>query len=260
MSDVSKLLGIGHSHLSAVIRAYRAEFAGEGWNFAFAPLRLQTAQIGPNIIEENGHRTLTDDVVRRVKHVTRRIEPDAICGFFMGNEVNALAMVNHERPFDFHWPEMEMPAMDGVEVIPFGLMKQQMRHLYQRNAGLFCAAVRKEYDGRILIVPPPPPNPSEQHIRSHPGKFGQLIRRHGLAPASVRLKMWMLYCEVLREEAAQSGAEVFNIPTNAFDQNGFFAETFWNNDPTHGNVTYGRLVLTSLLEKLFSLAPERIPA
>ena len=260
MGSPPKLVCAGHSHLSAVMRAYRDEFAHEDWNFTVSPMRLQIETLEPNIVTENGVRRLNPEVVKRMRHVLRRQEPDAVAGFFMGNEVNAMTLVQHPRPFDFHWPEMELPVAEGAEIIPFGLIKEQMRHASTQNAELLIQGLREVYDGRFCILPPPPPNPSEKHIRAHPGRFGKLVRRHGISPAPLRLKMWMLYCQVLREEAPRAGAEVFDIPAQAFDANGFLDAAYWNPDPTHGNQAYGRLILTYLLDQIFSLSPERIPA
>ena len=72
----------------------------------------------------------------------------------------------------------------------------------------FVAEARAQYDGPIYVAPPPPPIPDEAHILANPGGFKDLAAERGVSPAPLRLKLWRLYCEVLREQVEAAGGPV----------------------------------------------------
>ena len=63
------------------------------------------------------------------------------------------------------------------------------------------------------------------------------------APAPLRLRIWGLQQELCRVQADLLGAVFIEPPPEALDPQGHLAATHWTDDPTHGNATYGRLVL-----------------
>ena len=73
------------------------------------------------------------------------------------------------------------------------------------------------------------------------------------APAPLRLAIWRLQQELSRAEAALIGAAFIEPPAAAVDADGYLGAGFWTDDPTHGNATYGRLVL----DQIAALAGQR---
>ena len=247
-----RLLGFGHSHLSALLKAWqsRQKQGRTGGREAFFA-RLNHKSFQPNFEMENGDRRLTPQLERRLQHILRTRAPDAVVCVLMGNEYNALAMVRHPRPYDFAWPERGLVADPKAEEIPFAMMKAQLAALAGRNALLFWRAIAAAAPCPVFLLPPPPPIHSKAHILAHPGKFGEMTARYGINPPEIRLKMWQLYCCVLQEAVAGSATWFLDLPDSVFD-GGYLAEPYWSQDPTHANSAYGEIVLSYVEENAFA--------
>lgn len=244
-----RLLFTGHSHLGALAQAWTARRkAGRAGDLNVSMVRLGHQKFGPEFEVEAGTRRLTEGLIRRLKHVVRRDRPDAIVAILMGNEYNSLAMVRHPRPFDL------IPRTDGMDPdlpgIPEAMMVAQLAELAAQNALMIWKALAEDASCPIYLLPPPPPIASSAHIRSHPGQFGALVAKHGLNPAPLRRRMWLLYCQGLAQAVSgHPGTVFFDLPEDLFD-GGFLAEPHWQGDPTHGNALYGEALLTRIEARL----------
>ncbi len=279
-----KLLGFGHSHLNAIVKAWNQagrhdEFAGIEAHFAnlsqdkFQP-NFETVGLTPSVSKDKSllesitarirsdkaaHdfraagrvAVLTEALEKRMSHILKREKPDALLLICMGNEYNTMGMLRHPQPFDFEMPGSDMPLDPDAEVIPYPLMKAQMQALAERNALLFWRFFNQAApDIPTYVVPPPPPIPSESHILSFPGAFADRAREYGISPVGLRSKMWQLYCDVIRETVAGTSSTFFELPGVVLSR-GCLAQQFWQKDPTHGNEIYGRLILDYLMDAAF---------
>ena len=281
---VRKLVGLGHSHLSCYQQAYRSGSRRgiyEGLDATFLRLNIENLQPNFELLsnsealeatdrqlerdprlrrlrdrllrnaqisspEPDGRsRVLSMPVERRIRHVIDRNKPDAVLLAAMGNEYNTFALLRHPRQFDFDYPGSGLPIAEDVERLPFGLVKAQMRRLAERNVLLFWHAVREAAEVPIYVVPPPPPIPSDLHILSYPGNFGEQAKKYGISPLPFRRKMWLLYCDVIRE-AVEAGLGRFVVPPDEIFVDGCLGKQFWRDDPTHANEQYGHVMLTHL--------------
>lgn len=249
--SAERLLGLGHSHLSALLKAWqiRRKEGRTGRREAFFT-RLNHPSFQPNFETENGVRRLAPALEKRLRHILRVRAPDAVVCVLMGNEYNSMAMVRHPRPYDFAWPERGFAADPAAEEIPFAMMKAQLASLAGRNALLFWRTISEAVSCPLYLLPPPPPIRSEAHILAHPGNFGAMATKHGLNPPEFRHKMWQLYCEVLREAVAGSTTQFVELPGVVLE-NGYLAEPYWSQDPTHANAAYGEILLETIEEKAF---------
>jgi hypothetical protein len=248
------IIGFGHSHLSALMRAgRRMQNSGALGSTHLHFVRLNHKTNLPNFLIHEGVRDIHPDLQRRLRFILKRDAPKALFLSLMGNEYNSIGMLKHPEPFDFHWPEMDLPADPKLTVIPFDLMKAQLRSMANSSSLLFWRYFSSIYDGPMFFVPPPPPIADEAHIKSYPGAFADRVAEFGLSSPESRLKMWMLYCEVLREAINGSSTKFVELPLEIFDA-GYLKSIYWQQDPTHGNEAYGNVVL----QKLLTLANARI--
>jgi hypothetical protein len=105
---------------------------------------------------------------------------------------------------------------------------------------------------RLVHLCAPPPVRALRPPR--PGAALSLERRRQLAlmavggaPADLRLAVWEVQREVLAAAAARRGAAVLDPPPAALTPEGLLADAYWDDDPTHANAAYGRLVLDRIL-------------
>ena len=243
-----RFAAFGHSHLSALLHASRVMQAeGKLNDVKLALLRLNLPELQPNFERRDGKYVLLDPVCRRMKFILRRDDCQAIFLTPMGNEYNTMGMLTHPVPFDFDWPEKNLSADTSRARIPFDLMKGQMRALAERNALLFVSFLASVFEGPIYLIPPPPPIADANHITAHPGAFADRVREYGLNPPMFRQKMWQLYAEVLRD-AAVGNVRFSALPSEIYDD-GFLKRTYWSEDPTHANPSYGQIVLQGLIDQ-----------
>lgn len=76
------------------------------------------------------------------------------------------------------------------------------------------------------------------------------------APPELRVRIHAVQTDLAREEARRLGADFLDPPQAALSSDGLLADGFWDEDPTHGNARFGRLVLDAALAH----AAARIPA
>ena len=286
-----KLVAYGHSHLAAMMRAYKEREAEEPdptieaqfeW-LGRKPLQPNFELIGFGKLKsarkegEEIYQAMADRLRgpgaeavskgEKVRALSEKLEtflrgslaeqkPDAILLICMGNEYNSLGMLRHPRPFDFTLPGSDLPLIEGAEVIPHGMMKDHLRETVDNNALLFWRFFNDVAgDVPIYMVPPPPPIASEEHILSFPGAFADRAGEYGISPVSLRRKLWLLYCEVLRDGIAGTGTTFVDLPPVVFTD-GCLSRQFWQKDPTHGNLDYGLVVLDHVLDLAFEQPAE----
>lgn len=114
--------------------------------------------------------------------------------------------------------------------------------------------------GRVLLLVPPPPIESEEHIRAHPGEFRAKFEQYPLRGASDRLELWRRQRDVTLRYGRELGIDVLEPPDSVFSSSGFLADDCCGADPTHGNRNYGSRVLrhvTACLESGVGVATRR---
>lgn len=259
MTDVvnKHLLAFGHSHLNALKRAYR-RFYGNGKDLSVPPpfavtfIQLHQDVFQPNILKEKGHRRVNDAIKQRLSTLIERDSPAVIVSCAMGNEYNTVGMLNHPQRFEFYLPtRLDLPTDETAEVLPVDLVEDLIRLRLDRTLGLYFEMLSSVRGVPKIHLPPPPPIRDSAYIEAYPGVFGEKAKKFGVSPAFFRLKMWLLTCEVQKKLCAGAGISFHSLPKSVFDPDGFFAKPFLNEDPTHGNAKYGKLILDDVARTSF---------
>jgi len=166
---------------------------------------------------------------------------------FGGTEHNILGLIETDPRFDFVWPPYET-IKAGRTLVPSIAIEDLLAKRLQ--TGLQRAMeVKERFNCPVHALAPPPPFLAFDERAKLPSAFASLIEA-GIAPASVRLKLHAVLCMAMRKAYLEHGINLISAPANSQDENGFLLRTLWNKDPTHGNATYGRLVLEHLKEEL----------
>lgn len=109
------------------------------------------------------------------------------------------------------------------------------------------AVIKKFLTAKIILICPPPPIANMDFLRENPGIFDDKIKSNGFVPAEIRENLFEITQQVYASIALEKGVAFLPPPHQAFD-NGFLSKEFYGNDPTHGNIEYGRLVLKDIYE------------
>ncbi len=233
-----QFVGVGHSHLVALTEAEAARLALPG----AAPSQITFVQMlapeyTPTVLEDGALNPALQQAIAG---------PVTLFGCISGNEYHYLGLVDHPRPFDFVLPDRpDLPIRQDAEIIPAGLMRETMRSQVVGGVGVLRALAAAS-DRRAWIVQSPPPVPDDDYIRAHPIQFAEQVAQHGVAPASVRMKLWLLQSEVYRAACEELGLRYLDVPKAACDAAGFLLQPGWRQDPAHANSWYGQHVLQQI--------------
>jgi len=218
---------------------------------------LQDKELKPNVISE-GHGTALNPALRRRldKEIASLPEvPQFLCASISGNEYFYVGHTEHPRPFDFSLPERpDLQVRSGVEIIAPSLMRKTLER-FMANALSTMSALRDAIHIPIIFIQSPPPISSADHIRNNPGPFREAIQEHGVAPASLRMKLWLLQSAIYRQRCDELGCRYLEVPEEGVDSCGFLQETGAWPDSVHANVWYGEFVLRKI-ELAFRESPK----
>jgi hypothetical protein len=243
------LLVIGHSHIQALIDAeikHRQSLA-RAPNGAISFIKMLDERYYPNIEMENGRLVLNKALTQRLNQgIIDAGGKPIIVDCISGNEYHFFGLVQHARPFDFVLPAApHLPLQPGAEIIPSSLVEATMRHAMEFGLAIL-SALREATELPIWHIQSPPPILSETHILAHPTQFKEAIEEYGVAPATLRWKLWQLQSQLYQEACEAANIHFLPTPALARDPNGFLMEAGWSQDPTHANSWYGELVLAQL--------------
>lgn len=249
-AELPGVLAVGHSHLVSVSDAWQqaAKAAQPGYRMAF--LQLLAPEYQPLLSPQGNEAILNPRVTRKLEELLRQHAPASIASFVLGNEHSVFGLVNHPRPFDFALPERPDLALEpGTEIVPHDLMRAMLGEWVKRFLAPILSSLKRVSGLPVRHFCSPPPIGSAAHIAAYPGIAAAKVRELGVAPAGLRLKLWLLYAGIVAEACAEAGGVQF-IPSPTVAQNsaGFLDEPFWSKTPTHGNERYGSLVLAQLAD------------
>lgn len=232
-----KILIIGHSHIVALESAYRAD--PTAFDARFLPLRR--VAFTPNL-EAREDEQVYNDATRTIIKSTRA---DLIVSCVGLNDHVVFSLINHPIPFDFVLPEMPDLEIDAAaEMLPFGVVRAALlRQMRRTLRGL--RALRDLTPKPIIHLETPPPVPTA-HVLAWPGMLRTKVDQLGVSSFALRLKVWRLHSAIIRDLCGEIGIRYQPVPAEAQDAHGLLNEHCRANDPTHGNVHYGKLVLRQL--------------
>ena len=231
---------LGMSHSGAIWRAHRA--ASDADDFLVIPLTGKHQPTSPQV--NNGH--------------IEGAHPSHIRSLFLalyGNTYNSIAMLERTPPI---WTKNR--AGEPVPAEKSGRKKMHratLRKMLQRA----LQPVARDYrnyraaypEAAIFAIGTPPPVLDAKHIETYPGAFAKDLNR-GVAPASLRLAVYEIQIEIMREMAVAESIAFIPPPPEAVTVAGGLAPAFWNRDPSHGNSAYGALVLEQIRKAASQLA------
>jgi hypothetical protein len=236
-----RALCIGHSHLNAVMAAYKqAARRRRDLDLAFIPLHA----LGPEVHslhEGELHPTLAEAIARESGK-----QFDAVFFWIGGSYQHQLGLLNHPTPFDFVDPERPSVLNKNAAILSYGLVRASLlsmsRHkldLLRKLADLFSAP-KYQFEA-------PPPIASKEHIVAHPGyAFAQLVADRGVSPLSLRLKLSRLHASIYRQVCSECGVTMLPPPPAAVDNLGALVPEAWDTDSIHASPWYGQRVLDSM--------------
>jgi hypothetical protein len=234
-----RILVIGNSHAFAMRHARRdKEGVPPHDRFDCRFVIVNEPEWNPPVVEGR----FIDAIAAELSRENLRL----IVSTFGGNDHNVLGLVNCQPKFDFVLPEApELPLQTDADVIPSGLIFRQLRRRLQPTLALI-ARLRNATDVPIVHMESPPPLP-EDYILAHPRSFAEMIALRGVAPATLRYKLWRVHSAIVREACARQRIRFVASPQAMQTAEGLLVDRAFHGDPVHANEVYGEQLFRQLL-------------
>jgi hypothetical protein len=228
----------GHSHVTALI-------GGKEWVGVMQPQSiasgLDDSLLSP-VRDHEGVFGLRGDWPRTKDYwstLARLASDYSIALLWEGNQHNSLFLVEQPIPFDFVPRGLEfLPVADDAIIVPEAVVRAKFQSL-NGNLEETLADIKTCPDCKVALVGTPPPPVL-------PAKYGDVR----ITPSIVRLKLWHVMTEIMREEAEANGVGFIAVPDVVKDKDGFLKPDFWTNDSTHANPAYGEIMLSHIAQTL----------
>jgi hypothetical protein len=243
----SKLVAIGHSHLVAILAAFRQRNSNPALPDRATFIELLDQKYRPGMVREGNAWRFTPAAAAAIDAAVKPgLEPvPFVVASIGGNEYQFIGMVNHPRPFDFILPSAPELPLTGAEIVPVPAVRTTLRR--QLAATFRCLELlRQQIELPMYQIESPPPIPDNQFLTEQQSPFSGKIKEFGVAPAAFRMKLWLLQAELINEKCAELRIGYLRRPQKAVDAQGFMLRPGWRADGVHTNAWYGELVLEQL--------------
>lgn len=239
------ILVIGQSHVGAIRTAARARREREPDRPRTRVIHTLEPHYAPEIVGEGGEIRFAPALADAIGDQIARHDP-LVASVMGGNVHNALALLRHPRPFDFHLSgEPSGPIDAAAELLPEALVRAALEEGLARDIDRL--RLLRTTAGPFVHLESPPPVRDDGFIRARADAWfadraGPVLH---VAPAALRHRIWRLNARIVRAAVEALGCRVLPVPAEARDADGFLPLHFAG-DATHGNGAYGELAIRAL--------------
>ncbi|SEO88182.1 hypothetical protein SAMN04487843_104335 [Methylobacterium sp. ap11] len=236
-----KAVSFGHSHLTSLMRGYKSieESIYDRLRVDFISLFEQ--KFNPNLHWDNGV-AYNENILKEICRAAEKIEASHIYASLLGSEHYIWSITGSDRKFDVILPfAPDLPFDSTANIIPYTTILQH----FEDSIGpalRILDHIRPFVKQKIHQILPPPPVANVNKIINAPAEPLQTyIKKFGVPPALLRLKMWLLWIEVAKNIANENGIEIVYPPMECVDDDGMLKSGF-EHDEVHAGTEYGALV------------------
>lgn len=174
---------------------------------------------------------------------------------WQGNQHNSAFLVRPEPMFRIFTSEPSLvPESDSGDQ---WVSVQRVKAFFDPSFRLLDRQIQRLSGATAITITGTPPPKTEEMIRLGIGRepgLGGVVGRHGftrenvpISPLSLRVALWRILQEMLRERAERYGATFVPVPREVVDRRGALLESFSYPDGSHANRAYGVLMWQHLL-------------
>lgn len=235
------ILVIGQSHVAAIRAAAAIRRTADPARPRTRTIHTLEPQHAPELDEDGFGPALT----AAIRDQIARHDP-LVVSAMGGNVHNALALLAHPRPFDFHLSDEPSPPVDpAAEPIAGALVAATLHAALAKDRRRLAALAALA--ARFVHLESPPPVADDGWIAAQADDY---FRAQGgdvprVAPAALRYRIWRLHARIVRAEVERLGGRVLPVPAAVLDADGFLDPAFAG-DATHGNAAYGEATIAAL--------------
>lgn len=163
-----------------------------------------------------------------------------------GNSHYQVSLLEHEDKIQFLYGSEDQDLPPDRTLVTHALMRRLLHRAAEPHLEMMDKL--KQIFGLPLahILPPPPLGVDDITEFLPPGL--KETNEHGVVPPPLRLRLYRLQCDILREHCRQSGITVIEPPEKALTPLGFLKRNLRGWNATHAGQEYGALVLAQIRE------------
>jgi len=226
------ILFIGMSHLEALKAAYE--------KFGFESHTIEMLQL--NRRTDIYNRETNELNIKKISGYN----PRAVFISIGGNFHNVFGLIENPVPFRIGGRVGSYPADKKRFFIPRSMMRAHFEARLSQRFFPHIQAIKNLYsDAPCAHISSPPPIADPDYLVQHPGVFRPKIDM-GITPKELRIELYRLHTECYQRYCNSIGVDFIYPPAIAVDRDGAMKKEYFNNDPTHGNINYGRLCLNQI--------------
>jgi hypothetical protein len=179
--------------------------------------------------------------------------------FWLGSQHLADFLFEADPVFDLILADRpDLPLEQGATLLPEGLVREYEK-TFLGGLEKSIDRLKREPDCRVFVAATTPPKGDDDELRAlmmaepffqdRAKRFGLDITNVRFTPRFVRLKLWLVIQQLMREMADKHGVYFIPPHPSTLDADGFLRREYWENDVGHANHAYGRLFFDFILEK-----------
>jgi hypothetical protein len=238
------ILVVGQSHVAAIRSAAKTRRESHPEAPRTRVIHTLEERYRPEMEGNGADAVFGPSLVETIRDQLRRHDP-LFASVMGGNFHNTLALIQHERPFDFHLSgSPSLPLDPGAEPVPEALVRAAI----ERGLALDMVRLRRLAEfGPFIHIESPPPLRDNLYIEAQAEAYfrGQGLEMRGVAPAGLRWRIWRLNSRIVREAVEALGCRYLPVPAQLCDEDGFLQQSYAG-DATHGNEAYGEALIRAL--------------
>lgn len=249
-----QLVFVGHSHITALERAYRADEHVrqllEPWNIAFVNVR---EAIRGHLVEPGpaGDLQVNPELMEILSDHLGRSGLTAFVSVLGGPVLAHHALVIHPEPYDFDIGDPELALDADVRVLHRDILADVIRAHSDDNFRFFDLFAKMTTNA-IFHLDVPPPIGDQSYIAQHLGIHFPTLPAARISTPRFRYKWWRLHGNVFMQKCESLGIQFVEVPPAARTPEGYLSEQAWGNDCIHANAWYGSQMLKMLKIALFN--------
>lgn len=238
------ILVVGQSHVAAIRSAARTRRERAPEAPRTRVIHTLEEQYRPEMIGEGPDAHFSPNLVATIQDQIDRHRP-LLVSVMGGNFHNGLALVKHERPFDFHLSEPSpLPFSSSAEPISESLVRDTLEKGLARD---MARLDRLAEFGPFIHIESPPPVRDDAYIEARADAYFRScgLAILGVAPAGLRWRIWRMNGRIFRKAVESLGCHYLPVPTSLCDDDGFLLQHYAA-DATHGNEAYGEALIQAV--------------
>lgn len=229
------MIVIGHSHVGAIHSAARSL----GVELHLIQMKTRSKA---SLVEA---QTLHPDFLKEIQSYIEKDQSKFIFSFIGGALHTGLGLLQHPQPFDFILPDRpDIPLNQNATILPYDAIKFTMARRLKFDL-FVLSELRRRLNLPVIHFSSPPPVDNEAFILDTiRERLKEELGKQGVSPAPLRLKLWRVESEIMRERCDVEGIQFVPPPPEALD--GDYLADAYRKDPSHGNEAYGVLLVKQM--------------